>query len=193
MPHLPVITVIGSGDYEHEELAGPLGQWLARQGFHLLTGGGAGVMLAVSRAFHAVQPRAGLVLGIVPGQVDATHYQRRPRYPNEFVEVAIFTHLPLSGKDGMRMESRNHINVLSGDVVVALPGAEGTATEAHLAVRYHRPIIAYSNDPIPATWPTGLPVAQDLAAVQSFVQAQTKGWLSPMVPLVDTQAPYALE
>jgi hypothetical protein len=31
--------------------------------------------------------------------------------------------------------------VLSGDVVVALPGGPGTASEIALAERYHRPLI----------------------------------------------------
>lgn len=47
---LPIVGVLGSGSEPHEEQAKPLGEWLAREGVHLLTGGG--VMEAVSRAFH---------------------------------------------------------------------------------------------------------------------------------------------
>ena len=50
---LPIVGVMGSGSHPHADLAEPLGRWLAAQGVHLLTGGGAGVMEAVSRAFCA--------------------------------------------------------------------------------------------------------------------------------------------
>ncbi|HUT02907.1 MAG TPA: DNA-binding protein, partial [bacterium] len=45
---LPIVGVLGSGSEPHEEKAKPLGEWLAREGVHLLTGGGGGVMEAVS-------------------------------------------------------------------------------------------------------------------------------------------------
>ena len=64
------------------------------------------------------------------------------------MELAIYTHLPYSGRQGTNDLSRNHINVLSCAAIVALPGEEGTATEVLLAQRYGRPVVAYS--PIPA-------------------------------------------
>ena len=187
----PVIAVLGSGTEEYDRLARPLGEWLARQGFHLLTGGGAGVMRAVSRSFYAVQPRQGLVLGIIPGAVDAHHYRRRAGYPNEFVEVAIFTHLDLSGEEGMFLRSRNHVNVLSADVVIVLPGGHGTSTEAHLAVRYRRPTIVFTDGPIPPALPRDLRIGKSLMEVQEFVLGQAKNWLGQEIVLVDTKAPYA--
>ncbi|MGH6785186.1 MAG: hypothetical protein ACREBP_11255, partial [Sphingomicrobium sp.] len=42
--------------------------------------------------------------------------------------------------------SRNHINILSCAAIVALPGSDGTASEVALALRYGKPVIAYSND-----------------------------------------------
>ena len=42
-----------------KEMTEPLGRWLAESGYDLLTGGGAGVMAAVSRAFTAVPNRCG--------------------------------------------------------------------------------------------------------------------------------------
>src|SRR5690348_12921644 len=67
-----VVAVLGSGDprEEHDQLARPLGTWLAGAGYHLLTGGGRGVMTAVARAFTGVEGRAGLSIGIIPGSVD---------------------------------------------------------------------------------------------------------------------------
>jgi len=35
----------------------------------------------------------------------------------------------------MDMNSRNHINILSSDVVIALPGSKGTYSEVMLAIR----------------------------------------------------------
>lgn len=126
---------MGSGRREHADLAEPLGRLLAGMGVHLLTGGGAGVMEAVSRAFAQVADRAGLVIGVLPAG--------REGYPNRWVEVPIATHLPLSGERGMDPLSRNHINVLSSAAIVTLPGGPGTLSETLLAMRYGRPVAAY--------------------------------------------------
>jgi uncharacterized protein (TIGR00725 family) len=120
----PLVGVMGSGKSEHAALAEPLGTWLACEGVHLLTGGGRGVMTAVSRAFCAVAGRAGLSIGVLPGD----GWGRSPDgYPNPWIELAIRTHLPLRGPEGGALLSRNHINVLSADAIVALPGGAGTA------------------------------------------------------------------
>lgn len=164
----PVVGVIGSGQMSHQRLAEPLGVWLAEQGYHLLTGGGAGVMTAVSAAFHAVSPREGLVIGVLPGGED----DGRPPldYPNPFVELAIRTHLPLSGRRGTEPQSRNHLNVLTSDVLVALPGGPGTASELALAMRYGVPVIAHleGRSQIPDL-PEGIPVESALPRIQAFV------------------------
>lgn len=143
---LPVVGVMGSGSAEHDDLAAPLGRWLARRGVHLLTGGGRGVMESVSRAFHAVDPRRGLVLAVLPAEDAATSVASAAPpagYPNPWIELPIRTHLSARGDQGTSPESRNHVNVLSSDVVVALPGGLGTASEIELAVRYGRPVIVY--------------------------------------------------
>lgn len=166
---LPVVGVLGSGDFEHAAKAEAVGRWLATQRVHLLTGAGKGVMEAVSRAFHAVPDRAGLVVGIVPcGDAPSVP---RPGYPNPFVELAILTHLPLSGTSGTEPLSRNHINVLSSDVLIALPGGPGTASEVALAIRYGRPIAAFvdARTDIPQL-PEAVPMLGTLADVQSFVR-----------------------
>lgn len=139
---LPIIAVIGSGSKEHEALAAPVGRWVARRGCHLLTGGGGGVMRAVSRAFCGEDGRAGMALGILPADPEAADLRPRSGYPNEWVEIAIRTHLPLSGTRGTEPLSRNHLNVLSADLIVALPGGAGTTSEVRLALRYGRPVVA---------------------------------------------------
>lgn len=160
---------MGSGTEAHEELAGPLGRWLARAGVHLLTGGGGGVMASVSRAFHETPGREGLVLGILRG--GAPPGSDAPGYPNPWVEIAVRTHLPLSGARGTEPGSRNHINILTSDAVVALPGGEGTASEIRLAGQYGVPVVAWPG-PVPrgARHPTGIPVVATIDEVADFLR-----------------------
>jgi uncharacterized protein (TIGR00725 family) len=162
---------MGSSSQACDDLAAPLGRWLASAGVHLLTGGGVGTMEAVSRAFADVQPRAGLVVGVLPADLPDGVAVPRTGYPNPFVELAIFTHLPLSGIAGTDPRSRNHINILSSDVVIVLPGSEGTESEMTLAVRYGKPVIAFFG-PHAVAWhpPHGVPVARTMAEVESFVR-----------------------
>lgn len=165
----PVVGVMGSGREEHAERAEPLGRWLAEEGVHLLTGGGAGVMAAVSRAFCAVEERRGLAIGVLPGDGDG----RAPEgYPNPWIELAIRTHLQARGKGGASPQSRNHLNALSADVVIALPGGAGTQSEVELALRYARPVVAFVGErtEIPGL-PAGVEVRADLAGVCAFVRA----------------------
>ncbi len=165
---------MGSGSESHLPLCAELGRWLAGRQVHLLTGGGAGVMAAVSRAFRLVPERKGLVLGILPcGDVEAG---RPPAgYPNASVEIAIATHLPHSGAAGIDPLSRNHINVLTSDVIVALPGGAGTASEVALAVRYGRPIIVYLEcDEGMAEISDDVPSTTSLAELKRFVDAELR-------------------
>ena len=150
-----VVAVIGSGVVADPGCA-EVGRLIASLGFDLLTGGGRGVMDAVSRAFYETSPRQGIVIGVVPAAVEPleaieqrtahggpVEYEVPAGYPNEWVELAIYTHLPDSGPDGTLRSSRNHINVLSADAIVALPGREGTESEISLATQYGVPIVAF--------------------------------------------------
>lgn len=159
---------MGSGSEAHEASASRLGRWLAGQGVHLLTGGGGGVMASVSRAFAEVSKRSGLVIGVLPSR-EGDHTAPRG-YPNPWVEIVLRTHLPYSGTRGRDPLSRNHINILSSDVIVALPGSAGTSSEVHLALEYGKPLIALleHRDQIPELPPT-VPVA-DFEAVCRFVR-----------------------
>ena len=168
---LPVVGVLGSGSDAHGERARALGSWLARQGVHLLTGGGGGVMSAVSKAFSEIPDRRGLVIGILPSAAEGATAEPRQGYPNPWVEMAVQTHLPLSGLSGAEPMSRNHINVLSSNLLVALPGGSGTASEVSLALRYGRPVIAFlrSRNEIPDL-PAAVRAEGDLEKVKEFVR-----------------------
>jgi uncharacterized protein (TIGR00725 family) len=150
---------------EYAELSEPLGRWLAESGYDLLTGGGAGVMTAVCRSFAAVPNRRGLSVGILPAGPPAG-------YPNPYLDIVIQTHLPKRGEEGADILSRNHINVLSAAVVIALPGREGTRTELALALHYRKPTIAYlgPSGEIANSQRTSIPaVANSLDEVTAFV------------------------
>jgi predicted Rossmann-fold nucleotide-binding protein len=174
----PVIAVIGSGHAADPSCA-EVGRLIATLGFDLLTGGGLGVMEAVSRAFFETPLRRGLVIGILPGSVaplealearepSEVSYTLRPGYPNEWVEIAIYTHLPDSGLTGTLRSSRNHINVLSADAAVALPGQHGTISEVWLATQYGVPVIAFGDHP--DLTPYGIARARSLDQLREFLQ-----------------------
>lgn len=173
---LPIVGVMGSGSNPHEDRAQAVGKWLAEQNVHLLTGGGGGVMESVSKAFYHVQSRKGLVLGIIPGEPTTSGYQSVIGYPNQWVEVPIFTHLPLSGERGTEPMSRNHINILSSDVIIALPGSKGTASEIALAQHYGKPLVAFlKNSNEIERIPENTQVETDIKNVKKFVlQALSK-------------------
>jgi uncharacterized protein (TIGR00725 family) len=135
---------MGSGIDEHPDTAHEVGALLARLGVNLLTGGGRGVMRSVSRAFTQAKRTRGICIGIIPCFSERDRLRPKDGYPNEFVELAIYTHLPLSGEQGREDLSRNHINVLSCCAIVALPGGAGTASEVSLARDYRKPVIVYA-------------------------------------------------
>lgn len=126
-----VIGVMGSGrplDEAARSVAIELGAMIARRGWVLLTGGrAAGVMEAASRG---AREAGGLVIGVLP-DADAAS-------ASEHLDVAIRT--------GMG-DARNAINVLSSDVVIALPGGAGTLSEIALALKAGKPVIAVGWDP----------------------------------------------
>lgn len=166
---LPIVGVMGSGSQPHRKKAARLGNWLARKRVHLLTGGGGGVMASVSQAFYETSPRHGLVIGIIPCEEGT--FRPRAGYPKPWVEIPIFTHLPLSGTQGMRPLSRNHINVLSSNVIVALPGGAGTASEVVLAQSYQRSVVCYleSREEIPGL-PAGIHVCSNIKELKRFLR-----------------------
>ena len=182
----PVIGVMGSGVEAHSALAVPLGRWLAQQGFHLLTGGGAGVMAAVGRAFAEVADRDGLLVGVLPSQAGDPECGPPAGYPNHWVELVIRTHLPARGPRAGSDFSRNHINVLTSDVVIGLPGGAGTLSELALAVRYGRPCVAFLGDPAQMPHlPPEVPRVTALNELAAFVQAALGEHLLARAPRCD--------
>lgn len=165
-----IVGVMGSGVDEYDELARGVGELLAKLEVNLLTGGGRGVMLSVSRAYTKVPRRCGICIGIIPCLSKSERRTPKVGYPNEFVELPIYTHLPYSGPLGKDDLSRNHINVLSCSAIVALPGGEGTASEVSLALDYEKPVIAYSTDTsLVQNFPQAVRRATTLEEVKEFL------------------------
>ncbi len=187
---------MGSGSAPHAHLAEPLGRALARMSVHLLTGGGRGVMEAVSKAFSEVSGREGLVVGVLPAgdarpdradtdpsrsdasvsrtEANPSHAAADPGtppgYPNPWVELAVRTHLDARGDDGSGIRSRNHINILSSDVVVALPGSSGTASEVELAIRYGRPLVLLGDTARAEHVSASVPAAESVDEAVQFLR-----------------------
>ena len=167
---LAVVGVMGGREHAMPELAVPLGRGLARAGWHLLTGGGIGVMTSVSRGFVETSPRAGLCLGILRGHADGRPMEG---YPNPFVELPIPTHLP-AGDAGP--DSRNHINILASTVVLALPGGDGTRSEIELAIAYGRPVAVHVDwSPEFATLPAFDDAETAIASTHRLLQGTRTG------------------
>ena len=186
---LKIIGVMGSGTDPHRSLSLPLGRLIAELGCHLLTGGGEGAMEAVSDAFFHVPNRKGKVIGIIrAGSTEHLGPDKKLRHyksfgpPNPWVEIPIFTHLPLSGSEGKEDLSRNHINVLSSDVVIALPGEAGTLSEVELAIEYQWPLILFLgadtvNGRCAASFQTGYSRSIQIAANIGEVEEKLRGFL----------------
>jgi uncharacterized protein (TIGR00725 family) len=144
-----IVGVFGGGEPCDSSLATPIGQLIARKGFHLLTGAGGGVMAQVSEAFYNVKKREGLVIGIIRAGVPydqdfkGTQREYKPNDINEWIEIPIYTHLRRSGRHGKKLDSRNPINALASDAVIVLPGGPGTNSEVELALEYGVPVIFY--------------------------------------------------
>jgi len=167
---LPIVGVMGASQHAHHDLADPLGALLAALPVHMLTGAGQGVMGAVSKAFAQVEGRAGLCVGIVPASSLTTPADKHPGYPNDYVELAIRTHLITKQPDLWDGLTRNHINVLTADAVIALPGSNGTAHEIEMAISYGKPVASYFHhaDEM-GTLPDGVRVCGSISDVQAFL------------------------
>ncbi|NBX66441.1 MAG: DNA-binding protein [Proteobacteria bacterium] len=147
---LAIVGVMGSGTEAHETLATEIGEALATLPVHLLTGGGAGVMTSVCKAFTNIPNRKGRTIGIIPTekQPDGT-FASKPGYPNPYIEIPIFTPLGTYAGEGTDIISRNFINIMTANAVVALPGSGGTQNEINLAVKYNKPICLYGEGAFP--------------------------------------------
>lgn len=120
-----IVGVMGGGEAASAEdcqMAYRLGQLIAAEGWVLLNGGRpAGVMEASAKG---AREGGGLTVGILP--------DRGSGMASRYIDIPIVT--------GMG-DGRNYVNVLSSDIVVALPGQAGTISEIALALKNHKKVI----------------------------------------------------
>ncbi len=116
--------IVNAGDYEDARCLGGL---IAKEGWILLNGGRAsGIMEASARG---AKENGGLTIGILPGN--------DPAWASEYIDIPILTGIGFA---------RNYINVLTSDVVVALPGKTGTVSEIALALNIGKKVISLNFD-----------------------------------------------
>jgi len=112
--------IVNTGDYEDAQRLGGL---IAKEGWILLNGGRAsGIMEASARG---AKENGGLTIGILPGN--------DPAWASEYIDIPILTGIGFA---------RNYINVLTSEVVVALPGRTGTISEIALALNIGKKVIS---------------------------------------------------
>ncbi len=124
----PIVAVIGASSAEDSVLdaARKVGGAIALEGWHLLTGGGEGVMEAACRGYvESRPPSGGWTIGILPS--DDTGFS------NQFVEISIPT--------GMGW-ARNAIITRTASALIAIGGCSGTLTEIAFGWQMGRPIAA---------------------------------------------------
>jgi predicted Rossmann-fold nucleotide-binding protein len=154
-----IVGVMASGkkeplEDEEKRLANELGTAIAELGYHLLTGGGGGSMAAVGMAFLEQKQKLLKANRLAGNLISVLRAKELPQKrggkrnweanaDNGLGEIVIRTHLPYSGKQGTDPLSRNHINALTADLVVILPGGSGTLSELQLAWEYGKDIMIY--------------------------------------------------
>lgn len=170
----PIIGVMGSSEKSWDDYAAPLGHWLATLPVHLLTGGGKGVMTSVAQAFTAVSPRRGLSIGCLPTEQENGQFICRSNYPNPYIEIPIVTPLGINGLPGQPDDAvtRNHVNILTANIVIALPGSVGTKNEVELALQFSKPVVLFGPVAAFADFVATAPRLIALADVQRWVQEQ---------------------
>jgi len=147
-----IIAVIGNSSCSPEEakLAVRVGALLAEQGVAIVCGGLGGVMEAACRG---AKSKAGLTVGILPGQDSST--------ANPWVDVPVVTGIG---------EARNVAVVKSAQAVIAIGGSYGTLSEIAYALKSGIPVIGLN------TWSLSRNGREDdsIVRVQSAVEAVNK-------------------
>ena len=112
---------------EDEQYAYQIGAMIAQEGYILLNGGrSSGVMEASAKG---AKDNGGITVGVLP--VDDTDWA------SQYIDIPIVT--------GMGM-ARNVINILSSDLIIALPGKAGTISKIAIALKYNKEIVLFKFD-----------------------------------------------
>ncbi len=116
------VVVIGSGDSSQDNNeAYEIGNYIAKKGWVLVSGGRGGIMESASKGAYEAD---GTVIGIIP---DSDLHNS-----NKYCNIVIPTGIG---------HARNMVNVLSGDVIIAIGGKWGTLSEIAYAQIFNRAVI----------------------------------------------------
>ena len=117
------ISVVGGHDIspEVEEIAHKVGGIIAKVGAVLVCGGLGGAMKAAAKG---AKEAGGTTIGLLPGKDKAD--------ANPYIDIALPTSIGYA---------RNAVVACSADIIVALPGSDGTSSEISYGIVFKRPII----------------------------------------------------
>lgn len=166
----PIIGVMGSHEEEWGEYSRPIGELIAKYDYHLLTGAGAGVMLATARAFCSQEDRLGMSIGIIPTMDYAQGLIASEEFPNPYIEIPIITQLDHKAQSDSMPYSRNNVNVMSSHILVILPGDHGTRNEVALALRCKKPMVLFGPEKEFESFPEMPTRVDDIEQVRVFLE-----------------------
>lgn len=169
----PIIGVMGSHEKSWEDLAMPIGKLIADHDYRLLTGAGGGVMTAVAKAFCETEGRLGVSLGIVPTVDYDGSFIARDEYPNPYIELPILVPLDKKAQGATNPYSRNHVNVMTSNALVILPGDQGTRDEVALGIHYNKPMVLFGPEEEFERFPEQPMRSEDIDEVREFLEHAT--------------------
>ena len=171
---LPIIGVMGSHAENWETLSIPLGKYIAQNGYNLVTGAGGGVMATVAQAFASIKDKKGRCIGIYPIE-NQSELLDKTVFSNEHVDIPIVVPLDKKAQSHAMPYSRNTVNILTSDVVIALPGWHGTKTEVSMALTLDKPLILFGPERSFETFPQDPMRAEDIEEIRVFIDKHTHG------------------
>lgn len=127
MPRRFQVVVIGNNIASEDDklLAYEVGKLIGKSGAVLISGGKRGVMKYASKG---AQEEGGLVIGIIP---DSSFDGANP-----FCDIVIPSGIGYA---------RNLMNILSGDLIIAIGGGAGTLSELAYAWQFEKNIMAFNS------------------------------------------------
>ncbi len=171
----PIIGVMGSHEESWDEFAYPIGELIAKRGYNLLTGAGGGVMTAVAKGFTETEGRTGIAIGILPAVDYKGQKLGTAEYPNPYIEIPMITTLSEKAQSDRMPFSRNLVNVMTANAIVALPGSHGTRSESSLALMYDKPLVLFGPSSEFVKFPEDPLRTDSIAHVEQFFDDVLKG------------------
>lgn len=164
----PIVGVMGSHEHEWEDYSYPVGELIAKRGYNLLTGAGAGVMTEAARGFTETQDRKGVAIGILPAVDYKGQKLDTEAYPNPYIEIPMITPLSAKAQSDAMPFSRNLVNVMTSKALVIMPGSHGTRNEVSLALMYNKPLILFGPEGQFDKFPEDPTRAKSLDDIEAF-------------------------